>query len=52
MTVFREKIDISNTRNLIGAYKVITTMQYLPNWAETVWRPIFTHLVVALSENE
>ena len=45
MIVFREKIDVGNTRNVFGAYKVLAALQYMAHWAETVWRPCFTQLV-------
>jgi hypothetical protein len=43
--IFREKIEVGNTRSIFGAYKTLAALQYLANWAETVWRPCFTKLV-------
>ena len=44
-TVVWEKIAIGNTRNCFDAFKLISVLHLLMDWAQTVWRPWFLELV-------
>ncbi|KAI1675905.1 hypothetical protein L13192_02652 [Pyrenophora tritici-repentis] len=42
---FREMIMIGSTRNCFDTLKVVAVLQWLMDWAETVWRPWFLSLI-------
>lgn len=44
-TVIWQKIDIGNTRNCFDAYKLISVLHLVMDWAHTVWRPWFLELI-------
>lgn len=49
-TVIWQKIDIGNTRNCFDAYKLISVLHLVMDWAETVWRPWFLALIRWMTE--
>ncbi|KAL9016619.1 MAG: hypothetical protein Q9185_006031 [Variospora sp. 1 TL-2023] len=44
-TVIWQKIDIGNTRNCFDAYKLLSVLHLVMDWAYRVWRPWFLELV-------
>jgi hypothetical protein len=43
--VFREQIPIGSTRNCFDMLKIVATLHWLLQWAETTWRPWFLSLI-------
>lgn len=43
--VFREQIPTGGTRNCFDMLKIVATLHWLLQWAETTWRPWFLSLI-------
>ncbi|KAL8655149.1 MAG: hypothetical protein Q9210_001059 [Variospora velana] len=50
-TVIWQKIDIGNTRNCFDAYKLLSVLHLIMDWAYRVWRPWFLELIAWMDDD-